>query len=247
MPRHRAARREPCDCLGCRQPSSGSHAAQMGVHQRIARLDPPPRAVLIVVERALCSAAQDGPGRLSTDLVDCRHLDVVAARGCTGRLALRPGAASMLQEILAVPPDPVAAAAGAVGPSSRQLADRSARPLALRGHPTAALPFCRQCLPCRRRLLPHACMPWACIPFSHRGLHHLSPLQPLPMPTLPHACASLPLLPQVPGPPSRPVGRLPRSCRHRRGGRLPASRHPAVMASACCCSPTDLQPTGWVR
>lgn len=85
MPRVRP-RRQLCDCLACESPSEAATQSPE-LHAALARQDPPPKSLIICVDRMLCCAGAERPQRISVDAVDCLHLDAIAREGCCGLLA----------------------------------------------------------------------------------------------------------------------------------------------------------------
>lgn len=80
MPRVRV-KRDPCDCLDC---ADDRRAIDPSLHSALARLEPPPKSLIILIDGALVAHAS---GSLSLELAQCAHLDSVAREGSSGVLA----------------------------------------------------------------------------------------------------------------------------------------------------------------
>jgi hypothetical protein len=96
MPRSRP-RRDPCDCADC---LDRDRRVDPSLHSALARLEPPPKAVVVIIDGAL---AADAAGATSLSLARCSHLDAVARDGCAGFLTAcaEAGSPSLATQILA--------------------------------------------------------------------------------------------------------------------------------------------------
>ncbi|KAI7846349.1 hypothetical protein COHA_000186 [Chlorella ohadii] len=92
MPRAKL-RREPCDCLDCREPAAGSQPATASA--AIARQQPPPKSLVVCLTGALTE-----PGASSLGEADVPHLDALVAAGWAGLLACRAGGPPLVQQLL---------------------------------------------------------------------------------------------------------------------------------------------------
>lgn len=90
MPRARL-RREPCDCLDCREPA-GAAALPSG-SAAVARQDPPPKSLVVCLTGALQPAATPQEAGLP-------HLDALVAAGWAGLLACRAGGPPLPHQLL---------------------------------------------------------------------------------------------------------------------------------------------------
>jgi len=85
MPRVRP-RREICDCLDCTDDSS--RQADPTLRSALARLEPPPKSFIIIIDGALIA---NPSGDNSLQLAQIPHLDFLAREGCNGFLAAAVG------------------------------------------------------------------------------------------------------------------------------------------------------------
>lgn len=95
MPRPRL-RREPCDCLDCREPAGGAAPASAA----IARQEPPPKSLVLCLSRALV------PGALQE--AHTPHLDALVGAGWAGLLACRADGPALPLQLLGLPAEGVA-------------------------------------------------------------------------------------------------------------------------------------------
>lgn len=91
MPRARL-RREPCDCLDCREPASGATPATASA--AVARQEPPPKSLV------LCLAGAPAPRGDDADGPELPHLDAAVAAGWAGLLACRAGGPPLPLQLL---------------------------------------------------------------------------------------------------------------------------------------------------
>jgi hypothetical protein len=92
MPRAKL-RREPCDCLDCREPAAA--AASGSGASAIARQEPPPKSLVICLLGALKTAD-------SLQEADVPHLDALVHGGWAGLLACRAGGLPLPAQLLGV-------------------------------------------------------------------------------------------------------------------------------------------------
>lgn len=85
MPRVRP-RREICDCLDCADDSS--RQVDPTLRSALARLEPPPKSFIIIIDGALIANPSGGN---SLELAQLPHLDSLAREGCNGLLAATVG------------------------------------------------------------------------------------------------------------------------------------------------------------
>jgi hypothetical protein len=81
----RIIRRPPCDCDTCTTPEDRGGISN--TRDALARQEPPPKSLIVVLDGAVCSTAPQGDGPTSLDLSQCSHLDNVARDGSCGLLA----------------------------------------------------------------------------------------------------------------------------------------------------------------